>query len=455
MILMNRTHKIITKSLIIFAVTNICILTFFQLSPHAQAASISDMQSQYAQLEQKQKQLQGRADSASQAANNGQSNLNTLNEQINMTNQQISILQTQVQTTNDKIHTLEGSIQTTQTAVEKDMDLLKKRLRALYENSNTSFLDSLLSSSNISDFLNRIQIVDSVLSHDQHTINDLKQKKSLLESQQKDLKRSQQQLTQSQSELSSKQNDLNGKISTQAQAVSQAQATAQSAQQEAQSTADQAKQVHTQISAAYAEQAAEQRAAKIQAAENAAAQQNNTHTANANTNTNASANGSTSSTTVPSQTNTSVKVGGSSIEGSSSSYKSTVTKVAAEYGMSEYVNLILAVIQQESGGQEADIMQSLANDSNPNPTDSIYAGIQELKGDLEEAGCTGPSDIPGIELALQGYNFGGGFITWAQKNGGYSLSNATTFAQMQAGKLHWGGYGDPSYVPHVLRYYNH
>lgn len=63
-------------------------------------------------------------------------------------------------------------------------------------------------------------------------------------------------------------------------------------------------------------------------------------------------------------------------------------------------------------------------------------------------------DMEHIKLALQGYNFGGGYITWAvDKYGGYSYSNAVEFSTMQAAKLGWERYGDTQYVSHVLRYY--
>ena len=41
-----------------------------------------------------------------------------------------------------------------------------------------------------------------------------------------------------------------------------------------------------------------------------------------------------------------------------------------------------------------------------------------------------------IKLALQGYNFGNGYITWAQTNyGGYTYANAVEFSTMQAERL--------------------
>ncbi|WP_415531859.1 CD1108 family mobile element protein [Ethanoligenens sp.] len=164
-----------------------------------------------------------------------------------------------------------------------------------------------------------------------------------------------------------------------------------------------------------------------------------------------------------STTSGSIAVGGNPIGGSVGTYTGTVTQVAAQYGMSAYVNLILAVMQQESGGQGGDPMQAAEGPFNTqypkcpngitNPTYSIQCGIQELHQNLQLAGVTSPGDMPDIELALQGYNFGSGFISWAKSNGGYSMANALAFSQIEAVKMGWSSYGDPYYVPHVLRYY--
>ena len=151
------------------------------------------------------------------------------------------------------------------------------------------------------------------------------------------------------------------------------------------------------------------------------------------------------------------------LSGSVGSDRQLVEQLAGQYWMQDYINLILAVMQQESGGQGGDPMQAAEGPYNtqyphkPNgitdPSYSIQCGIQELKADLQLAGCTSPTDMAAIDLALQGYNFGSGFITWAQQRGGYSTANAQAFSQMEAADLGWSSYGDPDYVPHVLRYY--
>lgn len=147
-------------------------------------------------------------------------------------------------------------------------------------------------------------------------------------------------------------------------------------------------------------------------------------------------------------------------------YRAAVERIAARYGMSQYVELILAVMMQESGGRGLDVMQAAEGAFNtryphtPNgitdPEYSIECGIQELKYALDKAGCTGPTDLDRIKLALQGYNYGSGYIDWAiARDGGYTKENAIAFSDMMCARPNWpySIYGDKEYVEHVLRYY--
>lgn len=147
-------------------------------------------------------------------------------------------------------------------------------------------------------------------------------------------------------------------------------------------------------------------------------------------------------------------------------YRPLVSQLAAKYGMSDYVELILAVMMQESGGRGNDPMQASEGGYNTkyprvpggitDPEYSIECGIQELKSVLTKAGCTGPTDLDRIKLALQGYNFGPGYIDWAmERDGGYTKENAIAYSDMMCARPGWNYsiYGDKEYVDHVLRYY--
>ena len=122
-------------------------------------------------------------------------------------------------------------------------------------------------------------------------------------------------------------------------------------------------------------------------------------------------------------------------------YRATIQQVAQKYSMEAYVELLMAVMMQESGGRGSDPMQAAEGGFNkkyphvPNgitdPAYSIECGIQELKYALDKAGCTGPTDLDRIKLALQGYNYGSGYIDWAmERDGGYTKENAIAYSDM-------------------------
>lgn len=168
-------------------------------------------------------------------------------------------------------------------------------------------------------------------------------------------------------------------------------------------------------------------------------------------------------------------IGGASFIGSSQSseplsaevlaHTQVIQRYASEFGIPEYVSVIQAIMMQESGGRGTDPMQASEcpyNTQYPNTPGaiqdadySIKVGVQYYADCVREAGCKSPQDMDKLKLSLQGYNYGNGYITWAiRKHGGYSEANALQFSQEQAAAHGWPRYGDPEYVPHVLRYYS-
>ena len=145
-------------------------------------------------------------------------------------------------------------------------------------------------------------------------------------------------------------------------------------------------------------------------------------------------------------------------------YRPLIRLYAAQHGIPEYEDLIAAVMMQESGGRGTDPMQCSecgfntryphAPNSITDPEYSVDVGIQNLADCLRLANAESPIDFDRISLALQGYNYGSGYISWALANyGGYSELNAIEFSDMMAARSGSSGYGDKAYVSHVLRYY--
>lgn len=144
-------------------------------------------------------------------------------------------------------------------------------------------------------------------------------------------------------------------------------------------------------------------------------------------------------------------------------YEDTIRKYAKEYDIEDYVSLLQAIMMQESGGKGNDPMQASESGYNikyprvsngiTEPEYSIDVGTHTFSDCVKKANVKDPSDTEHIYLALQGYNYGAGYIEWALSNfGGYSKYNAQQFSDMKKQELNVSGYGDSSYVDHVMRY---
>ncbi len=150
------------------------------------------------------------------------------------------------------------------------------------------------------------------------------------------------------------------------------------------------------------------------------------------------------------------------------SYRNMVLQEAQKYGSEAYINLLLAVMMQESGGRGDDVFQASESlgmaPGTLSVSESIAQGVKVLSERLTAANVSSPQDILGIRLALQGYNFGSGYIDWAKaRDGFWTQANTDSYAEkysggkkrngMKAKRMGIWAYGDQYYTDHVLRYY--
>lgn len=147
-------------------------------------------------------------------------------------------------------------------------------------------------------------------------------------------------------------------------------------------------------------------------------------------------------------------------------YRPIVEKYANEYEVSEYVDVILGMMMQESGGRGNDPMQSSESYCGErgcieDPEISIKQGVYYFAKNLSDANGD-------LGLAVQSYNFGSGFIDYAlEESGDYSQETAIAFSQEMYGRAENQSdfrclreeaeeldacYGDIYYVQAVMEY---
>ncbi len=128
------------------------------------------------------------------------------------------------------------------------------------------------------------------------------------------------------------------------------------------------------------------------------------------------------------------EIGGISVSANVLKHQPMVEKYAQEYGISEYVSILLAIIQVESGGKLTDVMQSSESlGLPPNTLDteaSIQQGTKYFSDLLRSAKANGIDE----NTVIQAYNYGGAFIDYVAKQGSsYSFKLAESFAKERSG----------------------
>lgn len=131
-----------------------------------------------------------------------------------------------------------------------------------------------------------------------------------------------------------------------------------------------------------------------------------------------------------------------------------------EIGMPEkYIDLLLAICMQESGGRVEDVMQSSESmgHDRPNQIDkktSVKQGTKVLWNNIKAIGEDRVNESEDrLKTAVQAYNFGGGFITFMQPHDHkYTKLYAQQFSAKYASIYGWASYGDSDYIDHVWRY---
>lgn len=126
--------------------------------------------------------------------------------------------------------------------------------------------------------------------------------------------------------------------------------------------------------------------------------------------------------------------GGANVSAEVLAHKPLVEQYARQYGIEEYVNVLLAIIQVESGGTLTDVMQSSESLGLPPNTlgteESIGQGCKyfsELLASAEAKGCD-------LNAVIQSYNYGGGFLNYVSSRGKkYTFELAESFAREKSG----------------------
>ncbi len=242
---------------------------------------IADMQSQKAQAQAGLAQAQGNISSLESKRQELESYLAQLNSQYEELTDSVSQLSIQAAQKEDELQNMKLELAKAQQQSQQQYEAMKKRIVYMYENGGTTMLELLLSSSDLTQFMNRAENISQLSKYDRDMLKKYEDLQASIQEQEENLEKEAASVNQLLAESASKKQEVQALVSSTNDSIasyisqisaSQAEAAALSAQI---SSAENSIYSLTQQAAAQQE-AAQQEAAQQEETQQEAAQQEET-----------------------------------------------------------------------------------------------------------------------------------------------------------------------------------
>ncbi len=192
--------RILLIILLIMVFTLSCIQVY--------ATTSSELQQQQRDLDEQIRKTENEIAGIKEQMSEQLEKIRTLNSEITDYNNEISELEARINELNTEISQKENSIKEQEEKYNTQKDLLDKRLVALYESGSTSYLDLLLSSDGLSDFVSKYYIISTIAENDQELLAKIESLKNQIIQEKTNLENAKTEVIESKQEIASKKSSL-------------------------------------------------------------------------------------------------------------------------------------------------------------------------------------------------------------------------------------------------------
>lgn len=225
------------------------------------AAQKTDLQNEQnsidKQIEETNSEIAGVKNQMSDALNQ----INKYNSQIGTYENEIGDLESQISTLRTQITEKEGNIQEQIQKYQEQQELLDKRLVAMYESGTTSYLDMLLSSNGLADFISKYYIIEQLTEYDTELLKNIEATRIQIENEKNELENSKSQVESSKTAIETKRNSLTVLVNEKNSLVGSLSAEEQELQAQLEEFEQDKKAIQRQLAVIAAQEEAERKAA--------------------------------------------------------------------------------------------------------------------------------------------------------------------------------------------------
>ena len=158
------------------------------------SSNLTDLQTQQQDLQDQIQQSHEELEEVQSQLSENLQQIEKLDEKIRESENQIEELDAQVKSLQEEIAGIQSQLDVAEKNYEKQKDIMEKRLVAIYEAGDTKYLDVLLKSSNISEFLSNYYLVTEIASVDKDLLDEVESEKKEIELSKQKLEKNQETL---------------------------------------------------------------------------------------------------------------------------------------------------------------------------------------------------------------------------------------------------------------------
>ena len=195
------------------AYISIILLVIFTIPLSIYATSKSELQEQSNEIDKKIEETNTEIQGVKSQMSNELTQINRLNVQITEYQSEVDDLENKISNLQSEISEKKASIEQKEAEFAEKKGILEKRLVAIYEAGNTSYLDMLLSSKGLSDFISKYYLIAELTNCDNELLASIEEERATIALEKNELNSKKEQAEQAKATAERKKNTLNLTIS--------------------------------------------------------------------------------------------------------------------------------------------------------------------------------------------------------------------------------------------------
>lgn len=176
-----------------------------------QAGELEDAMQKQEQLRLQEQQARGQLNQLTYTADKLKAQIQDLASQITVAQGTLTQKQTAYNKAQQEVALSEKELKERQKELDNRRDVLRRRVREIYQEGQISYLEILFQSENLSDFITRLEYFNRLVSNDQKILTDIAKEKALIEEKTKELQARRDQAATLQAQAAQAKADLDGK----------------------------------------------------------------------------------------------------------------------------------------------------------------------------------------------------------------------------------------------------